>query len=132
MKRFAVLIVFLFCVSVAEAQITSFWNKHVESGKQIKGAQGKKLVVPVEQRHVAKRLMETELRPGTTNNDIWSVKENNDLSDGYVVLAKATYDYPEERRLDNAGASTTIERNVDKVTEVLHALKHPPPYPLSA
>lgn len=27
----------------AEAHITSFWNKHVEGGKQIKGAQGKKL-----------------------------------------------------------------------------------------
>lgn len=55
--------------------------------------QGKKLVVPVEQRHTAKRLMETELRPGTTNNDIWSVKENNDLSDGYVVLDFLTSPY---------------------------------------
>jgi hypothetical protein len=56
-------------------------------------AQGKKLVVPVELRHVAKRLMETELRPGTTNNDIWSVKENDDLRDGYVVLDFLTSPY---------------------------------------
>lgn len=55
--------------------------------------QGKKLVVPVEQRHTAKRLMETELRPGTTNNDIWSVKENNDLSDGYVTMDFLTSPY---------------------------------------
>lgn len=50
------------------------------------GSQGKKLVVPVELRHVAKRLMETELRPGTTNNDTWSIKESGDLRDGYVVM----------------------------------------------
>jgi hypothetical protein len=50
-------------------------------------------VVPVELRHVAKRLMETELRPGTTNNDTWSVKENNDLSNGYVVLDFLTSPY---------------------------------------
>lgn len=29
--------------SIAEAQLVPFWNKHVESGKQLKGAQGKKL-----------------------------------------------------------------------------------------
>jgi hypothetical protein len=50
------------------------------------GSQGKKLVVPVELRHIAKRLMETEKRPGTNNNDTWSVKENDDLRDGYVVM----------------------------------------------
>lgn len=57
------------------------------------GAQGKKLVVPVELRHVAKRLMETEARPGTTNNDIWSIKESDDLRDGYVVLDFLTSPY---------------------------------------
>jgi hypothetical protein len=57
------------------------------------GAQGKKLIVPVELRHVAKRLMETELRPGTTNNDVWSLKESDDLRDGYVVLDFLTSPY---------------------------------------
>src|SRR4029077_8898630 len=50
------------------------------------GSQGKKLVVPVELRHVAKRIMETERRPGSTDNDVWSIKESDDLRDGYVVL----------------------------------------------
>jgi hypothetical protein len=50
------------------------------------GAQGKKLVVPVELRHIAKRLMETPLRPGTANNDVASIKENSDLQDGYLVM----------------------------------------------
>lgn len=71
--------------------------------------QGKKLVVPVEQRHVAKRLMETELRPGTSNNDIWSVKENNDLSDGYVVMDFLTSPYA-WFILSDAGGLIYLER----------------------
>lgn len=55
--------------------------------------QGKKLVVPVELRHVAKRLMETETRPGTADRDIWSIKENDDLRDGYVTLDFLTSPY---------------------------------------
>ena len=50
------------------------------------GSQGKKLVVPVELRHVAKRIMETERRPGTTDNDLNATKESGDLQEGYVVL----------------------------------------------
>lgn len=49
-------------------------------------AQGKKLVVPVELRHTAMRLMETPLRVGTADNDISAVKENQDLSDGYLSM----------------------------------------------
>jgi hypothetical protein len=37
--------------------------------------------------------METELRPGTSNNDVWSIKENNDLNDGYVVMDFLTSPY---------------------------------------
>src|SRR5579885_821114 len=50
------------------------------------GFQGRKLVVPVELRHLAKRIVETPLRPGTANNDVASVKENDDLQDGYIVM----------------------------------------------
>jgi len=49
-------------------------------------AQGKKLVVPVELRHTAMRLMETPLRVGTADNDISAVKENRDLADGYIAM----------------------------------------------
>lgn len=73
------------------------------------GSQGKKLVVPVELRHVAKRLMETELRPGTTDNDVWSVKENNDLRDGYVVLDFLTSPYA-WFVLSDAGGLICLER----------------------
>jgi hypothetical protein len=73
------------------------------------GSQGKKLVVPVEQRHVAKRLMETELRPGTADNDIWSIKENNDLRDGYVVMDFLTSPYA-WFVLSDAGGLICLER----------------------
>ena len=73
------------------------------------GSQGKKLVVPVELRHVAKRLLETELRPGTTDNDVWSVKENNDLRDGYVVLDFLTSPYA-WFVLSDAGGLICLER----------------------
>lgn len=56
-------------------------------------AQGKKLVVPVELRHTAKRLVETPLRPGTSDNDIAVVKENNDIVDGYLVMDFLTSPY---------------------------------------
>jgi hypothetical protein len=73
------------------------------------GSQGKKLVVPVELRHVAKRLMETQLRPGTTNNDTWSVKENDDLRDGYVVMDFLTSPYA-WFVLSDAGGLIYLER----------------------
>lgn len=57
------------------------------------GAQARKLLVPVELRHVAKRLMETPLRPGTTDNDIASIKENDDLRDGYLTMDFLTSPY---------------------------------------
>lgn len=57
------------------------------------GAQGKKLLVPVELRHVAKRLLETPLRTGTANNDINAIKENQDLTDGYLVMDFLTSPY---------------------------------------
>jgi hypothetical protein len=57
------------------------------------GAQGKKLVVPVELRHTAKRLIETPLRPGTADNDIATIKENDDLVGGYVVMDFLTSPY---------------------------------------
>jgi hypothetical protein len=48
-------------------------------------AQARLLHVPVELRHVAKRLLESPMRTGTANNDINAVKENGDLADGYLV-----------------------------------------------
>ena len=48
-------------------------------------ARPKKLVVPPQLMFVATRLLETELRVGTTDNDINALKNNGSIPDGYRV-----------------------------------------------
>jgi hypothetical protein len=48
-------------------------------------AKPKKLVVPPALQFVATRLLETELRVGTNNNDINAIKNNGSVSEGYTV-----------------------------------------------
>lgn len=49
-------------------------------------ARGKRLLVPIQLEYVASRLMKTELRPGTTDNDINALIATGGLPDGYEVL----------------------------------------------
>jgi hypothetical protein len=48
-------------------------------------ASPKKLVVPPASMFVATRLLETELRVGTADNDINAMKNNGSIPDGYTV-----------------------------------------------
>jgi hypothetical protein len=48
-------------------------------------AKPKKLVVPPSLQFVATRLLETELRVGTADNDINAIKNNGSISGGYTV-----------------------------------------------
>jgi len=48
-------------------------------------AKPKKLVVPPQLQFVSTRLLETELRVGTTDNDINAIKNNGSIPDGYCV-----------------------------------------------
>ena len=48
-------------------------------------AKPKKLVVPSSLQFVATRLLETELRVGTADNDINAIKNNGSISEGYCV-----------------------------------------------
>ena len=48
-------------------------------------ARPKKLVVPPSLQFVATRLLETELRAGTNNNDINALKNNGSVSEGYTI-----------------------------------------------
>ena len=48
-------------------------------------AQPKKLVVPPALQFVATHLLETELRVGTTDNDINALKSNNSIREGYCI-----------------------------------------------
>ena len=48
-------------------------------------AKPRKLVVPPSLQFVATRLLETELRVGTTDNDINAIKNNGSVAEGYTV-----------------------------------------------
>ena len=48
-------------------------------------ARPKKLIVPPSLQFVATRLLETELRVGTTDNDINAIKNNGSIPDGYTI-----------------------------------------------
>jgi hypothetical protein len=48
-------------------------------------AKPQKLVVPPALQFVATRLLETELRVGTNNNDINAIKNNGSIPDGYTI-----------------------------------------------
>jgi len=48
-------------------------------------AKPKKLIVPPALQFVSTRLLETELRVGTNNNDINAIKNNGSIPDGYTI-----------------------------------------------
>ena len=48
-------------------------------------AKPKKLVIPPAQQFVATRLLETELRVGTADNDINAIKNNGSIPEGYTI-----------------------------------------------
>jgi hypothetical protein len=48
-------------------------------------AKPRKLVVPPALQFVATRLLETELRVGTTNNDVNAIKNNGSIPEGYCI-----------------------------------------------
>jgi phage major head subunit gpT-like protein len=48
-------------------------------------AQPRKLIVPPNNQFVATRLLETELRVGTADNDINAIKNNGSIPEGYTV-----------------------------------------------
>jgi hypothetical protein len=48
-------------------------------------AKPKKLIVPPSLQFVATRLLETELRVGTNNNDLNAIKSNGAIPDGYTI-----------------------------------------------
>jgi hypothetical protein len=48
-------------------------------------AKPRKLIVPPALQFVATRLLETELRVGTTNNDVNAIKNNGSIPEGYTI-----------------------------------------------
>ncbi len=66
----------------AEVQVRYFLD---QAGLRLM-ARGVKLIVPPQLKYVATRLMMTELRPGTSNNDVNALRYGNDLKDGFQVM----------------------------------------------
>ena len=56
-------------------------------------ARGRKLLVPPALEWVAARLVKTELRPGTADNDVNAMRATGSLPDGYEVLDFLTSNY---------------------------------------
>lgn len=56
-------------------------------------ARGRKMVVPPQLEYVAKRILGTENRPGTADNDINAVKATGQLPEGYFVWDYLTSSY---------------------------------------
>ena len=85
-------------------QMTNMIRRFRDYAGLLIGAQARMLLVPVELRHVARRLMETVLRPGTADNDVSVVKENDDLRDGYMTMDFLTSPYAWFLLSDQGGA----------------------------
>lgn len=56
-------------------------------------ARGMRLIVPIQLEYVALRLLKTELRPGTANNDTNAILASNSLPEGHLVLDFLTSSY---------------------------------------
>jgi hypothetical protein len=66
-------------------------------------ARGLKLLVPIQLEYVACRLLETEGRPGTANNDINALKAKGSYSGGYMTLDFLTSQYAWFVKTDKRG-----------------------------
>lgn len=56
-------------------------------------ARGRKLIVPIQLQYVAERLLKSELRPGTANNDINALLNSGAIPEGYQVMNFLTSQY---------------------------------------
>ena len=70
----------------------------------------RKLIVPVELQFVAERLLKTELRVGTADNDLNAVRSMNAVSEGYVVMDFLTGTKPWFLKTDAPYGMTYTER----------------------
>lgn len=49
-------------------------------------ARGRKLIVPIQLQYVAERLLKSDLRPGTANNDVNAILTSGAIPEGYQVM----------------------------------------------
>lgn len=66
-------------------------------------ARGRKLIVPIQLQYTAERLLKSELRPGTANNDVNALLNSGALPEGYQVMDFLTSQYSWFIRTDKEG-----------------------------
>ncbi len=81
-------------------------------------ARGKMLIVPPQLKYVATRLLMTELRPGTANNDVNALKWGNDYAEGFQVMDFLTSSSAWFVRTDKKGLLYLQRRTFDTDMQV--------------
>jgi hypothetical protein len=105
----------------ATISITNFRN---QAGLKI-FARGRKLIVPRALEYTASRILYTELRPGTANNDINAMRQQGALPDGMAVMDFLTSNFAWFVRTDKTGLNYLerepfeIDMQVDPITRNL-------------
>lgn len=81
-------------------------------------ARGKLLIVPPQLKFTATRLLMTELRPGTANNDVNALKWGNDYSEGFQVMDFLTSAFAWFVKTDKKGLLYLERRKFDTDMQV--------------
>lgn len=81
-------------------------------------ARGKLLIVPPQLKFTATRLLMTELRPGTANNDVNALKWGNDYSEGFQVMDFLTSAFSWFVKTDKKGLLYLERRKFDTDMQV--------------
>lgn len=81
-------------------------------------ARGRMLIVPPQLKYVATRLLMTELRPGTANNDVNALKWGNDYAEGFQVMDFLTSQYSWFVKTDKKGLLYLERRKFDTDMQV--------------
>ena len=66
-------------------------------------ARGRKLIIPIQLQYVAERLLKSDLRPGTANNDVNAILTSGAIPEGYQVMNFLTSSYAWYLRTDKEG-----------------------------
>lgn len=88
--------------SALESATIQIQNYRDQAGLKI-FARGKKLIIPTTLQYVAERLLKSDLRPGTANNDVNAILTSGALPEGYQVMNFLTSNFAWYIRTDIEG-----------------------------
>lgn len=85
-------------------------------------ARGRKLIVPIQLQYTAERLLKSELRPGTANNDVNALLNSGAIPEGYQVMNYLTSSFAWYVRTSEEGLNYLdrvpfeVDMQVDPIT----------------